>query len=68
MTEGKTMYQFKGCDAGTGSEILVILRRVSSGVALCVSREDDGDTEIVLTREDLTRLLRELEAASETFS
>jgi hypothetical protein len=60
------MYQFKGRDEGTGSEILVILRKVSSGVALCISREDDGDVEIVLTREDLTRLLRELGAANET--
>lgn len=49
--------QFETRDAETGSGVVVIVRRVKSGIALCVAREDDGDVEVVLQEQDFSRLV-----------
>lgn len=56
--------QFRFHDAESGAEVLVVVRTVETGIAICLSREDEGDTEVVLSPDEVGRLARALQERS----
>jgi len=47
-------------DAEAAHEVLIIVRHVDNGVALCLSSSEDGDVEVVLSKKDFHDFVREL--------
>jgi len=51
---------FRFMDAEAAHEVLIIVRHVDNGVALCLSSSEDGDVEVVLSKKDFHDFVREL--------
>jgi hypothetical protein len=50
----------KSVDGDAG---VIVIRALPTGVALCLSAEEDGDVELVLRREELSALVLALQSA-----
>ena len=52
-------------DVETGKESLAIVRFDAEKVSLCLSRQDDGDLEVVMGKREARQLLEALRVATE---